>query len=673
MSPVNQRISSILAGVVGAVLIAAVGWYFLGAAGRFFSHLSYDLPFAARNNHPTDICIIYMTDDAGRWLNQGSGVWKRTLHAELTRRISADGPRAIFFDLVFGAPSTDPAEDPDFADAIQKAGCVYLAAEMEVKGENDRSGIASEAGARETIIPPLPMYRKVAAGWGIVAFRPKDEDFGVRRIYMGTDLVPSLTWKMAVKLGALLPEDESARLQTRWINYYGKVDGFAHYPYNVALDRQALPPGYFKDKVVFIGGRSGIGVLGLGKDEFRHPLSRLTNDYIPGPELQATIFSNLYRGEWLNRLSEPVETGIILAFGVLLAAVLPRFTPVLATLAALGITVVFVLAVLWVVFTQRVWFAWGVPVFVQVPLGLGWAIGSRYFLVERRRDAFRKAFAAYLSPHLAARVDEAALSLAPGGTIVETSIIFTDLEGFTTLSEELNDPTALASLLTHYFTRTSAHVLENDGTIIKYIGDAVFAVWGAPLRDSRHATKAARAACRMHREAQREIDGRLLRTRIGVHTGRVLAGNLGSLQRFDYTCIGDPVNFAARLEGLNKHLGTSILISDETFQRLNGDFVTRPLGQFRVVGKKQPVTIHQLLGEKESMSTPAYVETFACALGAYQKRNLDLAERMFRRVIEEKGGSEPDGPSAFYIKQIALDRATGTDPEWDGVVDITSK
>src|SRR5262249_18520246 len=151
--------------------------------------------------------------------------------------------------------------------------------------------------------------------------------------------------------------------------------------------------------------------------------------------------------------------------------------------------------------------------------------------------------------------------LSLGGKEVEATVMFTDLEGFTKMSESL-PPKEVSRVLTSYFNLTTRAILEQDGTIIKYIGDAVMAVWGAPLTDPKHAQRAVLAAWGMHQAGLQEIEGRRLRTRIGINTGLVLAGNLGSTFRFDYTLIGDTTNFASRLEGLNKYLGTDILISE---------------------------------------------------------------------------------------------------------------
>jgi adenylate cyclase len=173
-------------------------------------------------------------------------------------------------------------------------------------------------------------------------------------------------------------------------------------------------------------------------------------------------------------------------------------------------------------------------------------------------------------------------------------VVLTDLEGFTTLSEHM-DPKELSEVLTAYFGQTTRCILENNGTIIKYIGDAVFAAWGAPVDEPAHAIRAAEAACDLRCLTELEVRGNKLRTRVGIHSGKVLAGNLGSSFRFDYTMIGDAVNFASRLESINKYLSTQILISDAVREQLGDKFITRRLGEFRVAGKTQSVVIHELL------------------------------------------------------------------------------
>jgi adenylate cyclase len=671
-----RRLLQYLTTLVGIALACGSGWFFLrGSLGEDLLRFSYNYAYTAefvlkgfglhfRPPPPSEVCLIYMTEASGSLLGEQVGYFRRATHARLLRRLTAEGARAVFLDIVFDKNSPDPGTE-ELVDAVRENGRVFLAAGLDTLGASGK--------VSEQIVAPDPKLRQAAKGWGIVAFRPYDPDYCVRSLYAGTESVPSVTWKIATALGAPLSPDFAVRAQRRFVNYYGAVDCFSHLAYDEALDLSKARPGFFSNKIVVIGGRYSIG-NDLGKDVFTHPLTQMNQTAAPGVEIQATILVNLWRQEWLTQLPTQSELWIILGYGLLLALVLPRFTPFFAILAAVALSAGFCSVAFWLFFSRHLWLAWAVPALIQTPVALGWAVTARYFLIDRRRRQFRRAFAQYLSPRLAARMDVEGMSLAPGGSVMETSIVFTDLEGFTTLSEELGDPARLAALLVLYFTRTTAHVLENDGTLIKYIGDAVFAVWGAPEPDPRHADKAATAACRMLRESEKAIEGRYMRTRIGLHTGHVLAGNLGSPSRFDYTCIGDPVNVAARLEGLNKYVGTGILLSDDTLQKLTpGRFVTRPLGRFRVLGKKTPVAIHQMLGEEGADPVPDYLGTFARGLEAYRQGELAAARELFHLTISEYGGEIPDGPSKFYLKRIEAVEAEGMPERWDGVVDIIGK
>ena len=255
---------------------------------------------------------------------------------------------------------------------------------------------------------------------------------------------------------------------------------------------------------------------------------------------------------------------------------------------------------------------------------------------------------------------------------VEATIMFTDCKGFTAMSEELKDPRKISETLIAYFTETSQHVLSNEGTIIKYIGDAVMAAWNAPLRQADHALKGAMAAYQLHEASKIAVMGRTLTTRVGLATGEVLAGNLGSPYRFDYTCIGETTNFAARLESLNKQLGTDILISDSTAKAIREQFVLRGLGHFVVAGKTQGVAIHELIGplalKKEDLE---WAEKFTAAIAEIRQGAFDKAKELFREVVWQRDGT--DGPSEFSIKKIAELEKTGQLSEWTGMVRLTEK
>jgi adenylate cyclase len=233
-------------------------------------------------------------------------------------------------------------------------------------------------------------------------------------------------------------------------------------------------------------------------------------------------------------------------------------------------------------------------------------------------------------------------------------------------------------MLNRYFSQVTGHVFETGGTLVKYIGDAVFAIWGAPVRLSDHAARASRTALALAtmdaaQVGDAEDPARRLRTRIGVHTGPMLIGNLGSSQRFDYTAIGDAVNLAARIEGINKMFGTRAIVSADTLAAAGDGFLARRIGRVRVVGRAEPVTLHELVREvsgRGSAPDPG-VERFEAALEAFDRGAFEQALAGFREVRDRAGGD--DGPSSFYVERCEQLARDGVGPDWDGVVTAGSK
>ncbi len=673
-----------LASAGGAVGVAALGWVLMSvsvsesseerkkpqlgwtvaAAGDALARLSYDLLFVLRGaGEEPGARIVFLDESAGTELGQTDEVWDRSVHTKLVRRLTREGARAVVFDIVFRGPSKDPAVDAEFAEAIAENGRVFLAAALETEaGVNAR---------QQRVEPPPPALRRAAAGWGLITFRPIDPDHGVRRIYAGTDQVPSLTWRAAQFLGAKLPATSEARAHQRWLNYYGPANSFPNIGYDRALSEDEVPPGFFRDQIVCIGGRPTLGSLGLGKDEFRTPYGLFGEQFITGVEIHATTLMNLLRGEWLRRLTPGQELAIVLCSGLLLGGGLPWLRPTLATGAALAAAAATLVAAMVLFNHEQLWFPWLVPAGLQSFTALGWAVGARYFVEERRRRKLLEAFGRYLSPQMAGRIADEDFDLTPGGKEVTATVMFTDLENYCGLCEKIEEPQGIARLLNTYFTRTIGHILDSDGTVIKYMGDSVQAVWGTPLPDAGQARKAVRAAWRLHTASLEACEGHSLRTRIGLHSGAVLAGNLGSAERFDFAVIGGPVNLASRFEGLNKYLGTDILVSESVRAELDGEFDTRPLGLFRVAGTKIAQSIHEVLGPSEGAPARPWLGPFAAGLAAFQRGDLDAAERALQAASEARPGG--DRPAQFLLAEIAALRRAGLPADWAGVVDVARK
>jgi adenylate cyclase len=316
-----------------------------------------------------------------------------------------------------------------------------------------------------------------------------------------------------------------------------------------------------------------------------------------------------------------------------------------------------------------------IPSAIQLPFSYGLSLIWYYLTTVRDREKIKRAFGLYLSPEMVRRLAENPDAVNLGGQEIVGTAVFTDIKGFTSIAEGMGAHET-AAMLNAYFSDATTHVFEAGGTLIKYIGDAVFAIWGAPIRRDDHATQACVAALALAhaQEAAGPDAGPVARlvTRIGVHTGPMLVGNLGSSQRFDYTAIGDAVNLASRIEGLNKAFGTRALASGEAIAATDGRFVTRPLGRIRVVGRKEPVEIHELIATRDDSgrADSGLLDLFAAGLERFRAGRFSEAAEGFRAALERAGGT--DGPSAFYL-EAALRLAANPPPSWDGVVTFETK
>jgi adenylate cyclase len=652
-----------IGGLAGVCLTVLTGILLTRPIGGALAQLSYDLPFPFQTGIPSEIVMVYIDAKAKRNLQQPTDrPLDRHFHATLLDRLRDDGAKLVFYDLLFDEPSSDPSADQEFASAIRRNGHVVLVADY--AEQLQRSNFHFDEP-----IPPLPALREAAAGWGLARIT-LDADHVVRRIDTGIENCPSATWVAATLLGAEVTKSAQNRFEWRWLNYPGSPHEFRAVDFDQAISR-SLASGYFREKIVVVGARPEVGVQGDQPEAFRNPYSTFDRPLATGAAIHATGLLNLVRGDWLNRLNPRNELGIIVVWGAVVSVLLMLLRPWYAIGAAILLAALLTGFSMLLPIKQHVWYAWTIPVMAQTPVALIWGVGYQYIVEARRRRHIRRAFALYLSPYMADRIADRDFDLSLGGKEVEATVMFTDLAGFTAMSEPLA-PTEVSRMLTSYFTRTSKAIKELNGTLIKYLGDGVMAGWGAPEPDPQHAEHTVLAALSIVQAGKEQRDAPLLRTRIGINTGIFLAGNLGSEDRFDYTLFGDATNFASRLEGLNKHLGTDILISEATFRQLKDGIQTRALGRFIVVGTSKPAAVYEVLGRKDAFQPPpSWLESFARGLEHFVKRELDAAEKMFRQTVELRGGK--DGPSQFYLQRIERERAKPDTSVWDGTVRLQEK
>jgi adenylate cyclase len=467
----------------------------------------------------------------------------------------------------------------------------------------------------------------------------------------------------APALAVPLLEDEPFAL----VNFYGKGDRtFRHVSFADAVDG-TLAPGALEGKLAVLG----VTYVG-GFDQRVTPFS----EYEPGVYLHAGLLSNILSQDFLRR---PVSLRVAeLAFMLLSALALAVLLPRVNFALKLGLVLAGVagwLALDQALLNRGVQLATVLPSANLLAVSFG-VIFLGYLSVDREKGQLRHAFQHYLNPSVMEQMLQHPEKLKLGGEKKEMSVLFSDIRGFTTLSERMA-PEALVKFINAYLTPMTGIVFEEGGTLDKYIGDALMAFWGAPVDQPDHALRACRAAVRMLDElgrlkaAWREQNLPDFDIGVGINSGPMIVGNMGSDIRFDYTVMGDAVNLASRLEGTNKEYETRVLISEATFRQVEGRVVARRLGAVRVKGKRKPVGIYELrgLGVAEGRDAEA-VRAFEAAVDHFAAQRFDEAEAGFTSVL---GLWPDDPPSHRYLQQIADFREEPPAPGWDGVYTATTK
>ena len=673
-----------LKGSLAAVLTALFGLVLLlFPLGGGLTRLSYDLPFTLRSDIlANDVALVYLDEVSHDELKQPlTAPWDRSLHARLVERLTADGAKAIVFDILFTDPSTNAAADAQFERAIRQSGRVI------VGGNYNRRETTPGVTARWEELPYEP-FRTAAAGWGNVNFWP-DPDYGVRQCFpnledlSGQTNIAWLPWAVARFVGAPATRSYSSA-PTRWLNYYGPPGTLPSVSYFLALLADGAPPGFFKNKVVFVGAQLSADFSGKGKDELRTPYSYWRKGFAPGVEIHATAALNLIHNNWLTRVPLPLELALVLFTAAPAGFGLMRFHPIWATTIAGAAGLIIAVGVHALVWYQFVWCAWMIPV-LEVATGLFCSIvfNSLQLYVEKR--LVEQSLAARLSPALVKRVLQEPGLRRPGGVKQEVSILFSDIANFSRVTESMH-PDDLVNLLNRYFEAALKCIHETDGTVMDLVGDAIFAIWNAPIAQPDHRERACRAAMLLRQQlvnfgaTQHSLP---LRTRVGLHSGIVCVGNIGSATRFDFAAIGENTNLASRLEGLNKLVGTEVLATRDIQRAAEDSLVWRLVGHFKFKGFGRVVEVHELIGPPESAErSRPWREKFADALHQFRQRQFDSAAEKFRAAIVlrhsigPEAGHSPtadDGPSAFYLEKIDELRAHPPPYEWIGEVELREK
>ncbi len=390
----------------------------------------------------------------------------------------------------------------------------------------------------------------------------------------------------------------------------------------------------------------------------------------PGLEIHATFLDNFLSGDFI-RETPPLAAGLFVMLTGLLAGMVVRGSR-RSTLHAADFPLFMALptGMGFAAYAYGYWLPVA-PAFTAALLAMISAVITNYALEGRQKRFIKNAFKQYLSPVVIEKLVENPDRLTLGGEEKTLSIFFSDVQGFTSISEKLS-PSELTSLLNEYLTAMTDIIHETGGTIDKYEGDAIIAFWNAPLEQTDHAARAVHAALLCQKrlsEMRADLHARYgseLFVRIGINTGPVVVGNMGSNQRFDYTFLGDAGNLAARLEGINKQFGTYLLVSGNTCKALNGAFPAREISRVRVVGKSVPITIFEPMLQEVAEERKILLDAFASALQSYYDGHFDAAGQTFIKLAKD------DTVSGIYANRCKT-LATAPPDGWEGIWNLTEK
>lgn len=574
-------------------------------------------------SHPVDPSITVVAIDDNSISQIGRWPWPRSVHAELIQKIYAAGARVIGYDVNF--PESSSADDDQvLASALKRAGNVVLPLELQFQETSGNAGIAYNPDPK-TIVMPITSLSTVAASTGHSNTLP-DRDGVVRSLIVNASTfeeprsIPSFVAEVVRLAGrgqdlAAAPLGRADRMLINFPNVPHKA--FRTFSaVDVLRDRADL--SLIKGGIVFVGSTAA---------DLHDALLVPTSNGVPMPgvEIHAAAYDTIVGHRWLQPVPVLLVAFLLIVLGFLVSLLVALLR------ARWGVLAVLILWILWFVAAFILFDRGWIMDLVWPTLVLIFAYAAvtleRRVTADRQRRQLKTVISQYLSPSVVESILKHPEKMKLGGERRRMSVLFSDIRGFTTISEGLT-PEKLVEILNQYLDRMTKIVFEHEGVLDKYIGDAVMAFWNAPFDQPDHALRGVTTALHM-RDALAEMDtahafGNLeLKIGIGVNTGDMVVGNVGGEARFDYTVIGDNVNLGSRLEGLTKEYGVMILMTEATRMDLKEAILVRRLDKVAVKGKKEPVVIYEAMefASRVSPEQQKLAVDFEAALEKYFSRD----------------------------------------------------
>jgi adenylate cyclase len=697
---------------------------------------TFDLFQVLRPRPQTSFPVVIVDIDEASLKAIGQWPWPRTTVADLVTRITQLGAVAIGFDVIFSEPDRMspavaehsfqgldaetrakldalPSNDEVLADAIKHSRVVVGEAGSAVTEPRTEAEQALQTGF--AIVGPDPtddlvtfpgLLRNVlsieqaAAGRGLFSIRA-ERDGIIRRVPVvlvaqGT-LVPSLSMEMlrvVTKTSAILVRSDSAGVRAVavpglevptdrngqfWVHF--NKSNPARFVSAKDVLQGEVPADRLRGRLVLIG-TSAIGLLDIKTTPVEAAM--------PGVEVHAQILESVLTKTLLTHPNYAIGAELIVAvlFGLAIIIVAPLLSP--AVVVVLG----FLLVAGLIGLSLFLFVAHNLLIDFTYPLMSSWLIYLvlafvNYFREQKQRQQIRSAFGFYLSPHMVEQLARSPERLVLGGEERRMTILFSDVRGFTTISEHYkDDPQGLTHLMNRFLTPLTNAIIERKGTIDKYIGDAIMAFWNAPVDDAEQEANACDAALEMQARAaalnvelkrEAEENGGVympLRVGIGLNTGPCVVGNMGSDFRFNYSVLGDTVNVASRLEARTKDYRLPLVIGSRTADKAQEKFATMEIDLIQVKGKRDPEAVFAVLGRAETQQDPRCQELRALnaeMLSTFRKQKWDEALALIERCRGIANGFDLDGFYDMYSERIAAYRADPPPSDWDGVYEAETK
>ncbi len=697
---------------------------------------TFDLFQVLRPRPQTSFPVVIVDIDEASLKEVGQWPWPRTTVADLVTRITQLGAIAIGFDVIFSEPDRMspavaeqsfrgldaetrakldmlPSNDQVLADAIKQSRVVVgqagsptpeprTQAEMSLQtgfavvGPDPADDLIAFPGLLRNILP----IEQAAAGRGLFSIRP-ERDGIIRRVPVVMEaqniLVPALSMEMlrvVTKASAILVRTNSAGVRAVavpglevptdrngqfWVHF--NKSNPERYVSAKDILQGRVAPDRLRGRLVLIG-TSAIGLLDIKTTPVEAAM--------PGVEVHAQILESVLTKTLLNHPNYAIGAELIGAvlLGLAIIIVAPLLSP--SVVVVLGVLLVAGLIGL----SLFLFVEYDLLIDFTYPLISSWLIYLvltfvNYFREQKQRQQIRSAFGFYLSPHMVEQLASSPEKLVLGGEERRMTILFSDVRGFTTISEHYkDDPQGLTHLMNRFLTPLTNAIIERKGTIDKYIGDAIMAFWNAPVDDPDQEANACDAALEMQARAtalnvelkqEAAANGGVympLRVGIGLNTGPCVVGNMGSDFRFNYSVLGDTVNVASRLEARTKDYRLPLVIGSRTAERAQDKFATMEIDLIQVKGKKQPEAVFAVLGRAGADQAQRGNELRALnaqMLAVFRKQQWDDALGLIERCRAAAAGFDLDGLYDMYAERIATYRADPPPVDWDGVYEAETK